>query len=151
MNKAAKIAAVLLVVVFLGAQAIRPPKTNPPTDAARGIAAATTMKPEVARLLDRACNDCHSNQTRWPWYSNVAPTMWLVRGDVNHARTHLNFDEWGKYDPQQQKNLLINMCKLASIGEMPMPIYLHMHADASLTQADRKLLCDWTEEQRGGF
>jgi len=65
-----------------------------------------TVDPQVAGILDRACADCHSNKTRWPWYSHVAPVSWFVIDHVNHGRSHLNFSEWGRYDAFEQRDLL---------------------------------------------
>ncbi len=147
-KRIAKTVLLTLGAVFLSVQAIRPAKTNPPVDPARTLAARTHMTPAVQRLLARACHDCHSDQTRWPWYSDVAPVMWLVRNDVQHARSHLNFSEWDRYDTQAADELLKSMCTWTKRGRMPLPIYLRMHPDAQLSAADVQLLCAWTEQER---
>jgi len=138
----------ILAAVFIVAQAIRPAKTNPPTDPTRTLAAHTQMTPEVQRLLTRSCNDCHSHQTRWPWYSNVAPVMWLVRGDVNDGRHFLNFDDWAQYGPGDQAKRLEFMCELTRRGDMPLAVYLPMHRDARVSPAEAQTLCAWTDQQR---
>src|SRR5712664_3174329 len=106
MRKILKWIAIILVIIFFGLQFIRPAKTNPPIDQAQTIEAQTQVTPQVEAILDRSCNDCHSNKTRWPWYSNVAPVSWLVVDDVNEARRVLNFSEWGRLDPDRQRKKL---------------------------------------------
>ena len=101
------------------------------------------VPPDAAVILDRSCRDCHSNETRWPWYSHVAPASWLVIDHVNHGRSHLNISEWGNYDRPRQVELLKNSCELARKGAMPMPSYLVMHRAARLSPADVGTLCDW--------
>ena len=93
----AGIAALLLTIQF-----IRPAKTNPPIVRERTLEAAVAVPPEVEAILARSCNDCHSNGTEWPWYSNVAPVSFFVINHVNEGRRHLNFSEWlppGASDP----------------------------------------------------
>jgi mono/diheme cytochrome c family protein len=93
--------------------------------------------PDVRALAVRACFDCHSNETSWPWYANVAPVSWLVQKDTDDGRRHLNFSEWNR----KQKHAK-DAAEEVSEGEMPMPIYLVMHADARLTDPERQQLVD---------
>jgi hypothetical protein len=102
-----------------------------------------TVPADVAAILDRSCRDCHSNNTRWPWYSHVAPASWLLIDHVNHGRSHLNVSEWGRYDRPRRAELLKNSCELARKGAMPMPSYLLMHRAARLSPADVETLCAW--------
>ena len=96
----------VLGLVFIIIQFFGPAKTNPPVDETKTIAAGGPLPTEIAIVLERACYDCHSNQTRWPWYSNVAPVSWFVIGHVNDARKHLNFSEWATYNPKRMKRKL---------------------------------------------
>jgi hypothetical protein len=77
------------------------------------------MTPEVAAILQRSCNDCHSNRTVWRWYSNVAPASWLVSHDVREGRDALNLSEWTRYAPQKQHKLMEEICEQVTEGEMP--------------------------------
>ncbi|HET8783419.1 MAG TPA: heme-binding domain-containing protein, partial [Pyrinomonadaceae bacterium] len=83
-----------VLIVAMGllvlAQFKRPAKTNPATDASQALEAHLQLDPKIASILDRSCNDCHSNKTRWPWYANVAPVSWFVINHVDHGRSHLN-------------------------------------------------------------
>ena len=132
------------VGLFAIAQFIRPAKTNPAIDQSLALEAHMNVDPKVAAILDRACADCHSNKTRWPWYSHVAPVSWFVIDHVNHGRSHLNFSEWGSYDKSKQRKLLEGACELARGGGMPLASYLPLHPEAKLSQEDKKILCDWT-------
>src|SRR5712691_1086291 len=93
---------IVLACGFIVIQSYRPAKTNPPVDPSQSIEAQLNVPPQVAAILDRSCNDCHSNKTRWPWYTNVAPISWFVIGHVDDARKDLNFSEWGNYDKDKQ-------------------------------------------------
>jgi hypothetical protein len=149
MAKIARVARwVLLVflVVFIGAQAFRPDRTNPPSTPGASLLALAT--PEVAAILDRSCRDCHSNDTRWPWYTNVSPTSWLVANHVNHGREHFNYSQWTSIDEDDQDSLLGGMCSLTERGRMPLPSYLLIHRGSKLSPADVKTLCAWSEKMR---
>ena len=137
---------IVFLVVFIGAQFVRPVRDNPPTPAGSSLVAKAT--PQVAAILDRACRDCHSNDSRWPWYTGVTPTNWFVANHVHHAREHLNYSLWSTYDEDDQDKFLGNMCSLVQRRRMPLPSYLLIHRDAKLSDADVKTLCDWTEKMR---
>jgi len=95
--------------------------------------------------MRRACYDCHSNETQWPWYARVAPVSWLVVRDVNRGRKHINFSSWDKYsdDPETAIRKLRNLDKVMHNGTMPLWYYLPEHPDARLSDADREVLEDW--------
>lgn len=139
--------AVALAVVFLGAQFVRPDKVNPPHDAAQALETHVNVPREVGEVLGRACMDCHSNRTRWPWYSHVAPASWFVADHVNHGRRHLNFSTWARYDREDAGHMMADICKEVQSGAMPMQSYLLLHPDAKLSEADVKTLCDWSQSE----
>ena len=91
--------------------------------------------PQTRALAKRACYNCHSNETVWPWYSNIAPVSWLTQRDVNQGRAHLNFSEWN--DPMNQPDDVIEEIQA---GNMPPWFYLPMHPEAKLTKAERTAL-----------
>lgn len=92
---------------------------------------------ETRALAERACFDCHSNETQWPWYSNVAPISWLVQHDVEEGRQTLNFSTWGNSNNSRATRELAEVIRE---GEMPMPVFLVMHPEARLTQAEKEAL-----------
>jgi hypothetical protein len=138
----------VLIVVFLGIQFVRPARTNPPVDESQTILARTQMTPQVAAILERSCRDCHSNQTVWPWYTNVAPISWWLSNHVNEGRQNLNLSEWGRLDHDRQDRKLRQICDEVQDGVMPLSSYLPMHPQAKLSAEDKKILCDWTEAER---
>jgi cytochrome c551/c552 len=116
---------VLIQVVPFGRQ-----HTNPPV-----IQEPAWDSPQTRDLVQRACFDCHSNETVWPWYSNVAPVSWLNQRDVNGGRRHLNFSEWNKV--QKHAGHVIQEIKS---GDMPLWFYLPMHSAARLSDAEKAAL-----------
>ena len=139
-------------VMALAIQFVRPARTNPPVDPARRVHAAVEVPAEVSAILERACRDCHSNETRWPWYSHVAPASWFVIDHVNHGRSHLNFSEWNPPGAQlpaaNVDDLLGAICKEVQAGAMPLPSYLLVHRRSRLSKTDVRALCSWTELER---
>ena len=145
MKRLLKPAALVIVLGAIGIQFVRPAKTNPATDPERTLSARVEVPNDVAAVLDRACRDCHSNETTWPWYSQVAPVSWFVIDHVDHGRSHFNYSDWAKYEPREAANLLKDSCEMARKGAMPLPSYLWMHADARLAPADVETICAWTK------
>src|SRR5215813_2258199 len=110
--------AVVVFVVFAAAQLVRPERANPATDASRTIQAHWGTTSELVAVLDRACSDCHSNRTVWPWYTEIAPVSWLMAYGVTAGRKAVNFSEWAAYPPERQRKLLVESCQDASDGNM---------------------------------
>lgn len=132
----------LLIAVVI--QFVRPARSNPPVNPGATITARLMVPKAVEGILDRSCRDCHSNETRWPWYSNVAPVSWFVIDHVNHGRSHFNYSNWAQYRPDESAGLLKDSCALAQKGAMPLPSYLWMHGHARLEAPDIETLCTWT-------
>ena len=103
---------------------------NPPV-----VAEPNWDSAETKALYDRACADCHSNDTTWPWYSNIAPVSWLVQHDVEDGRRHLNTSLWGTqgFETHEASEVILQ-------GEMPMKVYLIMHPEARLSNSERQAL-----------
>ena len=139
---------VILVVLFLAIQFVRPARTNPAVDESQTIFARTQMPPQVAAIFNRSCVDCHSNKTVWPWYTNVAPISWFITGHVNDGRQMMNLSEWGRMDQDRQSKKLRQMCDEVTDGAMPLSSYTPLHPGSKLSPADVKTLCDWTDAER---
>jgi hypothetical protein len=148
MLKVFKAAAALLLLLFVGAQFVRPARVNPPAAAGRSLEENARVPPEVAGVLKRSCMDCHSNRTDWPWYSNVAPASWFVIDHVNHGRRHLNFSRWGEYGRRERIDLLNGICATTKGGSMPLGSYTLIHRGARLSPRDRQTLCAWSGEEQ---
>lgn len=139
---------VLLFAVFAGLQLTSPPRTNPPIDEKMTLQAQTNVPPDVAAIFARSCNDCHSNQTDWRFYTHVAPISWLTVGHVNEGRAELNFSEWGTYDERKKETRLNAICALVESGRMPLESYLRAHPEARLLPADIEKICEWSRAKK---
>lgn len=136
---------VVVSVVFVGLQFFGPARINPPVDAARTLHAKSAIPQEVKSVLDRSCWNCHSNETKWPWYSYVAPMSWMVIGHVEDGRSVLNFTEWG-YSPEEGADLMDSVCAQVKRKRMPLREYTWMHWGATLTDDEVKRICAWSGE-----
>lgn len=127
-------------VVFAAAQLIRPEHPNPPTDASRAIQSEAESTNGLVAVLDRACRDCHSNGTVWPWYTQIAPASWLMARGVVEGRKAVNFSEWTSYQPDTQRTLLLASCKDVSTGKMP-GVWTLLHPETRLSAQDIETIC----------
>jgi hypothetical protein len=132
-----------LLIIAIVIQFIRPNFVNPPVDPKQTIEAVLNVPPNIDATLHRSCYDCHSNETRWPWYSQISPVSWLLKSDVNGAHAALNFSEFAALSKKKQLKKLDDACDEVKKGDMPLKIYLPMHPAAHLTDADRAALCTW--------
>jgi len=129
-----------LIVIVIGIQLIPVDKSSPPE---RGAAAAPA---DVQTLLRRACFDCHSNETVWPWYSQIAPASLLIARDVKKGRKEVNFSTWEKYDDKRKARKLKEIAKQVEKGGMPLFYYLPLHPDAKLSPAERDQIVQWAKQ-----
>jgi len=135
---------VLLAIAFIGLQFIRPERTNPAVVAANVLRAPRNIEP----ILRRSCYDCHSSETRWPWYSHIAPFSWRVVQDVREGRDEMSFSEWNTYSQSRRDHLMEEICDQVEKGEMPLKPYVIMHPRADLTIEDKRALCVWARQAR---
>ena len=152
MGKAIKWILIILVVGLVAAQFYPMTRTNPPFTAAQTIDNVLNVPPDVHATLTRACGDCHSNLTQWPWYSHVAPMSWLVIGHVNDGRQHINLSTWVHpgHEPQDSIDRIKKMCDEVQSGGMPLTSYTMIHWNSKLSADDVKRICEWSnsEQQR---
>jgi hypothetical protein len=139
---------VVCIALLAVAQLFRPARENPPSDPALGLRATGHVTPGALAVIERSCRDCHSSETVWPWYSNVAPMSWLVANHVREGRREFNYSDWGSFRPDKVRHVLEKMCEEVMEGGMPLPSYLPMHPDARLSPDDVKALCSWAEAER---
>jgi heme-binding protein len=145
MKKILKWIFVALAAGFALLQLTNPPRTNPPV--IHDLMASSAPPPQVAAMLRASCYDCHSSETRWPWYSHIAPMSWLIANDVKEGRENMNFSDWPNDNPMRAAKRLENMSDEVGSGEMPLPKYTKIHADARLTEIQRKELTDWMDAE----
>ena len=145
MKKILKTAAVVVIVVIIALQFFKPDTVNPVEDKAKFISAKYKIPDNVFQRLEKSCFDCHSYRTRWPWYSKISPVVYLINNDVKDGRKHLNFSVWTDYDKTRMIDKLDGIITEVKDGEMPMSIYLPMHPEAKMSDADTKMLMDWAK------
>lgn len=147
MKKIIKWGLIIIGVIIILMQFYRPERFTTLEVSANHVTKKLNVPANVESILKRSCFDCHSNHTRWPWYSNVAPMSWLVIDDVNTGRSKMNFSEWGKLSGSKQEIKLDKICEMITEGEMPLPKYLLIHKEAELSQADKDILCSWANSE----
>ncbi len=132
----------ILVVISIFLQLVSVERTNPP------VTGEIEAPEKVMAILRRSCYDCHSNETKWPWYSYIAPVSWLVADDVHEGRKHMNFSVWDTYN-EKKKNHKIKECgELVEEGEMPLWFYIPLHQEAELLPDDIKIIVNWSKSQQ---
>jgi hypothetical protein len=133
----------LLLIVFIAIQFIRPARNTSgqvlPTDITKTI----NIPDKVLDVLKNSCYDCHSNNTRYPWYVNIQPMGWFMASHIKNGKENLNFSEFGAYSKRKQANKLRSIGKRIKDGSMPLPSYTFIHTDAKLSQENKKLITDW--------
>ncbi len=129
-----------LLVVLAVIQLVPVERSNPP------VARTVEVPEDVGAIFRRACWDCHSNETVWPWYSRVAPVSWLVAHDVHEGREELNFTQWD-YPPPKRRKKLEEIDEVLGDAEMPLPIYLRVHPKAALSPAEIDLVQRWARAE----
>jgi hypothetical protein len=132
------------LLMWLIASAALPSRA--PAPAGSPVAALDANAPVPAAVMSalrRACFDCHSNETRWPWYSALPVVSWLIERDVGDGRAQLNFSQWTGYTTFERADLLDKVCEKATKREMPLWPYRILHRESRLSQPDVAVLCAW--------
>lgn len=138
----------VLLIVFIVLQAFRPAK-NSSNNTTNHISKSYVVPLDVKAILAKACNDCHSNSTRYPWYAEIQPVGWWLANHVKEGKRHLNFDEFDSYTVARQYHKLEECVDEIKNGSMPLPSYTITHKDAILTTAEKESLYKWCDILRG--
>jgi hypothetical protein len=133
-----RIAAIAGIVLIVAIQLVPVDRSNPP------VGGEVQAPEEVMTVLRESCYDCHSHETRWPWYAYVAPVSWLVTEDVEHGREHVNFSTWSAYDAEEQAEHMEEIWEEVEEGKMPLKKYVVLQRSARLDDADMDVLRTWT-------
>lgn len=139
---------IVLLVVLIVIQFFRPTKNLSNTQSSNDIAVVYNEPDNVHTILNKACNDCHSNNTRYPWYNNIQPVAWWLNNHIQEGKGELNFNEFGTYSLRKQYHKLEEMADQVKKGEMPMGSYTLIHTDARLTDKEKATLTDWVNSIR---
>ena len=123
--------------LFVALQLVPLDRDNPPVDS------DLSAPDDIKAVLERSCYDCHSHETRWPWYAYVAPASLLVAHDVHEAREKMNFSTWREYRPDERAEMIDDAFHEIDEGDMPPWYYRIMNPSTRLSEADRELFASW--------
>jgi Haem-binding domain len=145
MKKYFKIGFLVLLAIFVLIQFIRPTKNKAEGIQANNIKKLVTIDATVDKILTKACYDCHSNNTNYPWYAKIMPVGWLLSNHVKEGKQHFNFDEFATYKPKKALHKLEEIDETVTDGSMPQKGYTFMHKDAKLTPEEKNTLTQWAK------
>jgi len=135
-------------VVIIGIQFFRPALNKSSQVFNTDISKIVTTSDSVQILLKNACYDCHSNNTNYPWYSNIQPVGWLMAKHIRKGKDELNYSEFASYSPRRQLSKLNGIANSVKEGIMPMSSYKMMHKNAQLSTYEKELLINWVQQAR---
>jgi len=133
-----------ILVVFILIQMIRPTKNDSKNDI-NHISTVIVVPNEVQEIFKTSCNDCHSNNTVYPWYNEIAPISWYLAQHINEGKEHMNLSEWTVYNKNQQDHILKDFEEVLETHEMPLKSYLIIHKEAKLTTEQYDVLLNWVK------
>lgn len=135
----------LFFIGIIAIQFIEVDRTNPP------VTAEVKAPAEVKTILKNSCYDCHSNETKWPWYSYVAPVSWYIENDVKTGREVLNFSEWENLTSKEQAKKKDKIWEEISEDEMPTSGYIYLHPTAKLELPQKNTIKKWLDNSSNIF
>ncbi|WP_417884937.1 heme-binding domain-containing protein [Zunongwangia sp.] len=134
---------VLLVLVVL--QFFKPTKNTSEEILNSDILKAEKLPRDISRILVRSCYDCHSNTTKYPWYSEITPVNYFLANHVNDGKKHLNFSEWAKLSSERKTHKVKEIGEEIENEKMPLNSYIWLHNDARITEEQKQLLLEWVK------
>lgn len=138
-----KKALTIIVVLFLILQFFRIEKTNPAENQGMDFLTIKNTPQNISKQIKASCYDCHSNETVYPWYSNIQPVAWFLKSHIDEGRNKLNFSTFSTYEPQKQAHKLEECIEMIEKNEMPLESYTLMHPNAKLTPEAKKNLLEY--------
>lgn len=133
-----------LLLAFAVIQFIRPPRNKSTAAQPAYIGNVFPVPQDVKVILEKACNDCHSNNTTYPWYSYIQPVDWWLNNHIREGKDELNFDEYTNRSLRYQYHKMEEVEELVTNDEMPLKSYTWIHRNAKLSQSEKKSLTDWS-------
>lgn len=146
MKKKLRLLGLGLLAVFIAIQFVRPARNISTAPTPNDIARKYQAPDDVQRVLTRACYDCHSNHTRYPWYAEIQPVGWWLTHHANEGKSQVNFSAFGLLTRKRAASRLEAIVDAVSDGVMPLKSYTWLHPEARLTDAEKALLTNWAEE-----
>ncbi|WP_312343859.1 heme-binding domain-containing protein [Chryseobacterium binzhouense] len=138
---------VVLLVAFIMIQFFPIDKTNKPVNPGVDFLKIKKTSPEISKLISNSCYDCHSDETKYPWYSSIAPVSWWLKNHVDEGRKHLNFSIFATYEPKRQIHKMEECVEMLEKHEMPLESYYLGHQDAKITDAERQKLIQYFKRE----
>ena len=135
--------ALILILVFAVMQLFTIEKVEFKEPDTNDLFAIENVEEGIEVLIRKNCYDCHSNQVKYPWYSNLAPVSWWIQDHIEHGREHLNFSEWGTYSAKKKAHKAEEAYEEVEEGEMPLPSYAFIHRHANLNDDEKHELEEW--------
>lgn len=145
MKKPLRILGIGLLVAFAAAQFVRTPRNTGTAEGPESLVAKEKVPADVQGILRRACYDCHSDNTAYPWYANIQPVAWWMGRHVAEGREELNLSRFSEYNAKRAVRKLRAMADEVEERHMPLKSYILMHRGAKLTDAEIALVVDWAE------
>ena len=136
---------ILLLIALVIIQFIHPKKNKDEGDQTNYIGKAFNVPIDVKVILSKACNDCHSNNTNYPWYTHFQPVDWWMNHHVNDGKKQLNLDEYTNKNLRFQYHKMEEVVEMIKEGEMPLDSYTWIHKDAKLTEEEKGTLMNWAD------
>ncbi|WP_431128450.1 heme-binding domain-containing protein [Flagellimonas flava] len=146
--KGLKTIAIVLLVAFVGIQFFPTSRNQSDTIPTVDFMLVNNVPYDVGAIVRTSCYDCHSNNTRYPWYNKVQPVAWFLEGHIEHGKEELNFNEWGEYSSRRKKSKLKSIISQIEGDEMPLSSYTLVHRDAKLSDIEKKTVLDWVSKLR---
>ncbi len=134
-----------MILSLLLIQLYRPKKNAQEMVTSDNITDVVEVSKDVQTILERSCYDCHSNNTNYLWYHNIAPVSWIVGRHIKEGKEHLNFDTWSTYNANQKEHIIDDLKETIETREMPLVGYIKLHPEATLSVSDNQLLLDWID------
>ena len=139
---------IALLVVFVIAQFFGPEKNEGDLTSMDAFYAETNPSPEVKKILEVSCVDCHSNVTKYPWYNNITPVNYWLASHVNEGKEHFNISKWEGSPTKRKDHKFEELIEMVEAKEMPLNSYTWTHTEAKLTDEQIKALVDWAKRVR---
>lgn len=137
---------IVLLVAFVIIQFFRIDKTNPPVNKGTDFLVIKNTPENVAKVIKTSCYDCHSNETLYPWYTNIQPVAWFLKNHIEDGRKELNFSNFATYTPEKQAHKLSDAANEVQKGGMPLSSYTIIHTDANLNAEQKVLLVNYLKK-----
>lgn len=135
-----------IIIIFLAIQFIKPPRNNSTDIASSDISMVLDTPDSIKVILTNACYDCHSNNTRYPWYSNIQPVGWFLANDIKKGKEELNFSEFEAYSQRRQLSKLNSIVNSIEDEIMPLKSYRMMHKSARLSSKEKSVIINWSKQ-----